>query len=260
MSQLLRYRTLFKMSFLVFLIPLSGYSQIIPAGLGEIDAGSWFALGWQQNIGQNQWSSTTYFGVGRRNEEGFKNPFQNHALLVLNQEFKNRFHDRWEYSLAGGYRNLTGINNQHPDKRNDDKQEFRIYGRLSYLYQTGKLRITPTLRQEFIKYYDPDFKDYSESIRLRSRFRVKFYYPIDTKAQHGIAVYSEQLFSISQSGISNEWGNFRYSDSRFSLYYSWSPSELPLAINVGYMCNVIGKKWDHTAHYLGVDLLLKNIF
>jgi len=256
-----RYQTLLK-SFLVFLIPLSGYSQIIPAGLGKIDAGSWFALGWQEDIGQNQWSSTTYFGVGRRNEEGSMDPFQNHALLVLNQEFKNRFHNRWEYSLAGGYRkqNLSGINNQHPDKRNDYKQEFRMYGRLSYLYRTGNLHITPTLRQELIKYYDSGFKDYSESIRLRSRFRIKFYYPLDSKAQHGIAAYSEQLFSVSQSGISNEWGNFRYSDSRFSLYYSWSPSELPFAINAGYMCNVIGKRGDHTAHYLGVDLLLKNIF
>src|SRR5690625_6586037 len=87
------------------------------------------------------------------------------------------------------------------------------------MYRTDNLHITPKLRQELIKYYDSGFKDYSESIRLRSRFRIKFYYPLDSKAQHGIAAYSEQLFSVSQSGISNEWGNFRYSDSRFSLYY-----------------------------------------
>lgn len=257
---------LYKYSFIVILLismPLLVSGQIIPPGLGKTNAGSWLSLGLNQEIGQNEkWSSTTYIGLGRKSGLEEKNPFDRHAIFVLNQEFKHRFHPKWTYSLAASYRNQDlykkGTAGIPEDPR--FKQEFRIYGRISFIEKIGKLEITPTFRQEVIKYYTPDFKDYAESLRLRSRFRIKASLPVDQDKTHKFSLYSEQLFSVSKSGISQDWESFKYSDSRFSFYYTWSPSRLPLSVNTGYMCNVLGSKFDHVAHYIGVDFMITNIF
>lgn len=250
------------LAFLWILSPLCVAGQIIPPGLGDIETGSWMALGLRQDIGNKNWSSTTYFGIAGRNGPDEINPFENHAAFVLNQEFKNRFHPKWEYSAAGSYRRQYQYEKENPQIAADPKfkQEFRIYGRFSYLYKTGKIEITPTFRQEVIKYYTPDFQDFPESLRLRSRFRIKAGLPLNPDKTHRLSLYSEQLFSVSQSGITGDWGDFRYSDSRFSIYYTWSPDAIPLSVDIGYMANVLGKKMNHTGHYLGVDLVIKNIF
>src|SRR5699024_767688 len=149
-----------------------------------------------------------------------------------------------------------------PDVHDDPrfKQEMRLYGKISYLYKVLNFDITPTLRQEVIKYYTPDFKDYSESLRIRSRFRIKVGLPLDANNIHRISLYSELVVSVCQSGVSNGWGSFNYSDSRFSVYYSWSPLQVPFSIDIGYMYNVVGKEPEYTGNYLGIDFVLKNIF
>lgn len=249
--------------FLLFL-PVFASGQIIPPGLGDVDAGSWMALGLKQNMGKENsgWTSSTYIGAGRKSTPDRKNPFEKHAILVLNQEFYHRFHSRWEYSIAASYRRQDLYKEDAPATHDDPrfKQEMRLYGRMSYLLNISALEITPTFRQEVMKYYTPDFSDFSESMRIRSRFRIKLSFPFDTAKVHRLSLYSEQLFSMSQSGISGDWGPFQYSDSRFAAYYTFSPRQAPFSVNIGYMCNVAERRSDNTGHYVGVDLILKNIF
>lgn len=248
---------------------LSGPSsaQIIPPALGEISSGSWLAFGVNQDldtIKSGGWQSSTYIGIGKLNPAERNNPFKQQGIFVLNQEFHNRFHTNWEYSLALSYRKQEVYSKNEPFIHADPrfKNEFRVYGRFSRLFKTDFVEITPTFRQEIINYFTPDFKDYRESLRLRSRFRLKFAFPLDQQKSHRLIFYSEQLFSISQekSKSKRKWTSFDYKDSRFSLYYSLSPQHIPFTFNLGYMHNLIGKHSTHSAHYIALDMIWKNPF
>ncbi len=246
------------------ILSLQGLAQVIPPGLGKTNAASWFAFGIQQDLDDiNKWSSTTYVGIARVSDPDNYNLLQKHSIFILNQEFKNKFAKNWEYSLALSYRNQRNYADSAPYDLDDPstKQEFRLYGRLSRIFKTSFLEITPTFRQEVQKYFTSDFGAYPENMRLRSRFRVKFKAPLTKDKKHSISLYSEQLFSTSLSSEGDkDWSRFEYKDSRFSLYYTLSPEHINWDFNVGYMNNLIGKSNASSTHYLGVDVIWKNPF
>lgn len=247
------------------LISFSAMTQVIPPGLGDTKMAGWMAFGIQQDldtVSGKGWSSTSYFGFGRMSDPDNYNLLQKPAIFILNQEFKNKFSEKWEYSLAFSYRNQKNYSDTEPYERTDpaSKQEFRLYGRLSRIFKTSFVEITPTFRQELQKYFTGDFGSYPESFRLRSRFRVKFKVPLSMDEVHKLSLYSEQLFSTSLKTEPNRWTPFEYKDSRFSLYYTLSPKEIPWDFNMGYMNNLIGKKAPFSAHYVGLDLIWKNPF
>src|SRR5690606_40055434 len=95
-----------------------------------------------------------------------------------------------------------------------------LYGRFSYIFKTGRLKFTPTIRQEFRKFYAPDFTNTDENFQLRSRFRLQLAINLDVDKHHKLTFNSEQLFSISKE--TTQWSDFNYRESRFSLYYSYS--------------------------------------
>lgn len=240
-------------------------SQIIPPGLGKTNAASWLAFGIQQDLDTIKgkgWESTTYIGLGRMSSPDNDNPIEKPAIFIFNQEFKNRFQKNWEYSLAFSYRRQDEYASVAPYEHESPsiKQEFRFYGRFSYIAKTGILEITPTFRQEVQKYFNPDFSPYSESLKLRSRFRLKLSFQITPDKTHRIILYSEQLFSTSLMKDPEYWTKFGYKDSRFAAYYSFSPKKIPWTFNLGYMNNLMGNKKPASAHYIGLDLILKNPF
>lgn len=251
----------------IFLIlsSFAGRAQVIPPGLGNTKMAGWLAFGIQQDLDTTAgkgWSSTSYFGFGRMSNPESYNFLQKPAIFILNQEFKNKFSENWEYSLALSYRNQKNYSDTAPYKRADpaSKQEFRVYGRLSRIFKTSFVEITPTFRQEFQKYFTGDFGPYPESFRLRSRFRLKFKFPVSRDGVHKISLYSEQLFSTSLRTDPDRWTAFEYKDSRFSLYYTLSPQEIPWDFNLGYMNNLIGEKASSSVHYIGLDIIWKNPF
>ncbi len=243
----------------------ASYAQIIPPGLGATRWASWFALGIQQNLNNTNgkgWESTTYIGLARMSHPNDNNLVAKPGVFILNQEFKNKFDKNWEYSLAASYRRQNEYSDDPPYEQEDPsfKQEFRIYARLSYIFKTHFLEISPTLRQEVQKYYTPDFKPPAENLRLRSRFRLKFSVPLTANKVHRVLLFSEQLASASFRTDPKRWTPFGYKDSRFSLYYSLSPKNHPWVVNIGYMNNLMGKHKPTAAHYLGLDLIWKNPF
>lgn len=251
--------------FCLFIVSYKSEAQIIPPGLGETNMASWLAFGVQQDLdtlkGQG-WSSTSYLGFGRVSDPDNYNLIQKPSIFIINQEFKNKFTENWEYSLALSYRTQKNYSKAAPYGRDDPatKQEFRVYGRLSYVFKTSFVEITPTLRQEVQNYFTGNFGTYPEKLRLRSRFRVKFKFPLSEDGMHKMSFYSEQLFSSSLRSDPERWTRFEYKDSRFSLYYTLSPTSIPWDFNLGYMNNLIGKKDVTTAHYIGMDLIWKNPF
>lgn len=251
--------------FSLVLISTSGklLSQIIPPALGETQTNSWFAIGLKQDLdkSENGWQSVTYAGLGTRSGSTHQ-PFDQLGIGVINQEFYHQFKENWQYSLALSYRKqyLFSKNDITDPSIPKYKQEFRVYGRLSYTFHLQPFDITPTLRQEFMKYFTPKFDDYTESMRLRTRFRLKFSWPIQPKHRQKIILYSEQLFATSKSDSDKKWDRFQYTDSRFSLYYSIHPEKTPLTFNLGYMHNLIGTKETFSGHYFALDIIWNNPF
>ncbi len=238
-------------------------AQIIPPGLGKTNTSSWLALGITQDLDTldvGGWKSTTYMGLGTLSHAHQSNPFKDLGIVVLNQEFYHNFAKNWQYSLALSYRQQNLFASEFPFEKATPryKQEFRWYGRFSHFFRLHRLTITPTFRQEVIKYFTPDFDDYKESWRLRSRFRLKFALALNPEKSQQLLLYSEQLFSLSQHGKTKKWNRFEYADSRFALYYSLRPQKYPIIYNIGYMHNLIGTENTFSGHYLALDIIWKN--
>lgn len=257
-------KNIFLLLCLLFFTGFLARSQVIPPGLGSTKMASWLAVGIQQDLdtAARGWSSSTYVGVARMSSPDTYHLLEKQGVFVLNQEFKHDFHEDWEYSLAFSYRRQNEYDDHPPFEKEDPglKQEFRLYGRFSRIFKVSSVEITPTFRQEYQKYFTPDFEVHDEKTRLRSRFRIKVAFPLTADKKHKLSFYSEQLFSTSLQKESREWTPFAYKDSRFSLYYSLSPETIPWTINLGYMNNLVGRKNVSSGHYLGLDFIWKNPF
>lgn len=241
------------------------FGQISSPGLGKANTANWFALGVRQEldtIADKGWQSMTYFGFGQKSNPDNYNPFYKPAIFVVNQEFYHQFHKTWQYSFAVSYRRQDEYFDIPPYEHETTriKQEFRTYGRFSYIFKTSRIKLIPTFRQEFRKFYSPDFNNTDEDFQFRSRFRLQLTVNLYKNKTHRLIVSSEQLFSISKQTTPNNWTDYNYRESRFSLYYSLSPKTLPLIFNIGYMNNLVGNKIVFDVHYLAFDIIIENPF
>jgi hypothetical protein len=233
--------------------------------LGKARTASWLAFGIRQELDTIKgrgWQSMTYVGIGRESTPNTINPIDKPAIIVLNQEFYHQFHNNWQYSFALSYRNQDEYIDSIPFSHDTpgSKQEFRTYARLSYLFKNSRLKFTPTLRQEFRKYYSPNFHSVSENFQLRTRFRLQLKINLDLEQVHRLVLSSEQLFSVSQYNSTNKWGGYDYRESIFCIYYSYSPKNSPFIFNLGYMNNLVGKKAVYDVHYVAFDIIVENPF
>ncbi|MCB9188140.1 MAG: DUF2490 domain-containing protein [Flavobacteriales bacterium] len=248
-----------------FLIQNYIYGQISSPGLGKTNTADWIAFGVRQELDTIEgkgWQSMTYAGLGRKSNPDNYNLFYKPAIFIVNQEFYHQFHNDWQYSLALSYRRQDEYFDTPPYEHETPriKQEFRIYGRFSYIFKTPRIKFIPTFRQEFRKFCSPDFKNITENFQLRSRLRLQLTVYLDKNKTHRLIASSEQLFSVSKETTSNTWTNFNYRESRFSFYYSISPQALPLIFSLGYMNNLVGNKTTFDAHYLAFDIIVENPF
>lgn len=248
---------------LILLVNNDCFAQVTPPGLGKTNTVAWAAIGLRQDMDTaKKWQSMSYVGVGRKSNPNNYDPLYKPAIVIFNQEFYRQLSARWQYSLAVSYRRQDEYDDNYPYEYEDPKikQEFRIYGRFSHIFKTSRIKLTPTFRQEFRKFFAPDFNNVSEDFQLRSRFRLQLTVTLDAKKRHKIIAASEQLFAISKNTSPDAWTDFKYKESRFALYYSLSPQARPYIINIGYMNNVLPYNPTHYAHYIGVDVTFVNPF
>lgn len=241
------------------------FSQISPPGEGKAHDADWFAFGIRQELDTIEgkgWQSMSYIGLGRKSNPDNYNPFFKPAILVINQEFYNSFHNDWQYSLGLSYRKQDEYVDKPPFEHKNPKlkQEFRLYGRFSYIFNTSHIKLVPTFRQEFRKFYTPNFQNTKDNFQFRSRFRLQLTANLDNKKRHRLIASSEQLFSINKENTSNVYTKFTYRESRFALYYSYSPETLPFIFSIGYMNNLVGLKKHYDVHYLAFDIIIENPF
>jgi hypothetical protein len=251
---------------LIFLFCLTinqAWAQLSPPGLGVAHTVDWLAFGVRQDLDSlHRWQSMSYVGLGRKSNPDNYNLLYKPAILVLNQEFYYRFRRHWQQSFALSYRHQDVYAQQAPFEHTNPpfEQEFRAYSRLSYLLETPRLKFVPTLRQEFRKFYTPAFTEEEELLQLRTRFRLQVTVALDAANVHRLIGSSEQLFSTSKLAYPGQWTRFAYQESRFTLYYSLSPTSLPFTFDLGYMADRLGTTLPLYVHYVAVDVIWKNPF
>lgn len=239
-------------------------AQISSPGLGKANTAVWTAMGLRQALdsaGRRQ--SVSYLGMGRASKPSNYNPVQRTVLLVLNQEFYNQFHRHWQYSLALSYRRQNQYSAAPPYEQENPKykQEFRVYGRYSYILKNSERKLVLTLRQELRKFVNTDFKNAEEDLQFRTRLRAQFTTNIGHGKTHKIILSTESLFAANRENRElKKWSNFAYGESRFCLYYSFSPMRSPFVFDVGYMNDLIGTKTLTMVHCLAIDVILENPF
>ncbi|MEQ5789809.1 DUF2490 domain-containing protein [Muricauda sp. NFXS6] len=230
-------------------------AQISPPGLGDINTAGWFAIGLKQELSEKEGvTSTTYLGLGSSSNPNNFNPFERNVIYVVNQEIKHRFSTQWQYSGALSYRWQNNYIDERPYVLNDPnaRQEFRVYGRFSYLNNAFSLTYRPELRY----FFDPDFSPAKETVQFRSRIRTKIAINLNSSKSQKLTTTMEAFFSV---GRTNNWGVLNYKEARFCIYYSISPINRT-TFNIGYMNNILGKSFSKTAHYFGLDIIVHNLF
>ncbi len=235
-------------------------AQLSPPGMGGTNTALWSAVGVKQGLNEKN-TSMTYVGFGRISGANEGDPLGMPSIFVVNQEFYHKFSPDWKYSFAVSYRRQHEYDESYEDKEKDAiNQEFRVYGRLQYTADFGDTKLTTTLRQEVRKFYTDNFAQLPNDFQLRTRLKAQYAVPLDIAGMSNLMGSAEALFAVSNDS-SEGWGSMVYKETRFCLYYNFSPQSLPVAFDVGYMNDLIGHG-SHTvdASYLAFDVIVKDPF
>jgi len=235
-------------------------AQLSPPGLGKTKTAFWSAVGVKRkldSVGKKE--TMTYFGLGRKSDPDNSRLLENQAILVLNHEVYRNFAPNQQYSYALSYRRQDNYETKAPYRFEGIEQEFRVYGRYAYTLHLGdRLKWKNTARQEFRKFYTADFSKADENFQFRTRLKTQLTYILPTKTKQALALSAEGLFAVSRyNGSDKNWSKFAYKEARLGLYYLFQIPKTPLAMDIGYVNNLI--KGYRTAksgvHYLAVDLI-----
>lgn len=245
------------------LVAIAAKAQITPPGLGRAQSASWLALGIRQELDTaKSWQSMTYLGLGTKSHPDRKDPFEREGIFIANQEFYHQLNRFGQYSFAISYRRQPEFSNQAPFALEDPPlhHEFRTYFRLIRFFYVSRNRIGLTIRQDVRRFYGPGLSPFPEDWQLRTRFRVQSTFQLDGKNRRRLILGAEALFPTSHDRESREWSRWQYRESRFSAFFSLSPPNSPIILNLGYMLNLVGRESPFGVHFLAFDVILENPF
>lgn len=250
--------------FLVLVIITSFlHAQVSPPGLGDTNAASWLALGLRQDLNEDKtFESMTYVGYGAISDDDNYSLTSKPSIIVINQEFLNDLNKNLKLSYALSYRNQKEyeINELTNTEFSKTQKEFRVYSKLAYINQLGRVKLTQTVRQEVRRFVDSDWKNTSNPLQLRTRLKTQVAVSLDIKEQHTLTFGAESLFSTSKNNYTKKWDSFKYNEARFTMFYTFRPKNTPVAISIGYMNNLIKKNTTHSVHYASLDFVFEDPF
>lgn len=253
-------------SFLTLLLIFSfssSFAQLTPPGLGaNSKINGWFAVGLNQKLDSaGKFTSMSYFGIDGQSAMNRYNVFDRLGIFVLNEEVKYRMKNNWSTSLALSYRqqNVFEDNSAFPELSNF-KREFRVYGRFGKSWNSS-WKPSVTLRQEWRKFYTPEFENWKISSAFRTR--LKFQSEINlVESKRLKAIFGlEFLFTTEYLESQKEWEHFSYSESRLSAFLSYTSKSKLVTYNLGMMDDIL--ETNHHIReipYLSFALVFNNIF
>lgn len=239
------------------------YSQITPPGLGNGRIASWLAIGVRQELDTSKaWQSMTYVGIGSKSHPERTNFTERPSIFIANQEFYHQVGKKGQYSLALSYRKQAEYSNSTPYERENPPihHELRSYFRFVRFFHLPRNRIGFTIRQDFRRFFGPDLGAFPEDWQLRTRLRVQSTFQLDGHNHKRVILGAEALFPSSRDRQKAEWSRLQYRESRFSAFYSLSPSRSPFIFNFGYMLNLVGIESPFAVHFLAFDFIMENPF
>ncbi|MNJ86303.1 hypothetical protein D3C87_37950 [compost metagenome] len=249
---------------LVLFFSSFSFGQLTPPGLGSNSKlNSWFALGLDQQLDSaGRFSSMTYFGIAGQSTVDNVNIFDRLGILVFNQEMKFKFRPIWNVSLAASYRHQNEFQKTYPYLAAEDrfKQEFRIYSRIT---KNWKKKWIPSIafRQEYRRFYDPEFREWEVSSAFRSRLKFQSEFALISSEKLTAIVGTEFLFSTEFQEDTQSWQHFQYGETRLSAIFSYHTNNNRISYNLGYMNDLLhvpaGNK---SVHYISASIVFKNIF
>lgn len=240
------------------------FGQLTPPGLGSNSKMNlWFAIGLDQKLDSaGKFSSMTYFGLAGQSTVESTNAFEHLGIFVINEEVKFRFKSNWNVSLAASYRHQNEFEKTFPYLAAEDrfKQEFRVYLRIT---KSWKEKAIPSIafRQEYRKFYDPEFRDWKISSGFRSRLKFQSEFKLIPSKRLTAIIGCEFLFSTEFQEVKQEWKHFEYGETRLSAVISYHSKNHKISYNIGYMNDLLhvpaGEK---SVHYISTSIIFKNIF
>ncbi|WP_159800945.1 DUF2490 domain-containing protein [Flavobacterium sp. MK4S-17] len=256
----MKYKFLF-FSIAAFCFTTSSFAQITPPGMGHTQTASWLAFGVKQKLDDKN-SLNAYIGAGRISTPGSLNPFKKHSALVINAEIGHKFSKGWKYGYSLSYRQQNKYDDRelYPASHPSFIREARLYGKLSHTLEGTVFKYAFTLRQEARAFFTPDFHAAGEDAQLRTRIKAAATIPLRDDNSDKLTGTAESLFTLGHEQQAG-WDNYKYSESRFSLYYSHNLKNLPVIIDAGYI-NILKGHGNDTSDssYIAMDIIVKDIF
>lgn len=253
----------FKITLITLLTSAAVFGQLTPPGLGSnSNMNLWFALGLDQQLDSaGKFSSMTYVGVAGQSNVDNNNVFERFGILVLNEEVKFKFKPTWSVSLAASYRHQNEYEKVSPYLAAEDKfkQEFRVYSRIT---KSWKKKWIPSIafRQEYRKFYNPEFRDWKISSAFRSRLKFQSEIALTPNRRLSVIAGCEFLFSTEFQEKTQQWKHFEYGETRLSAVLTYKSQNGKWMYGIGYMDDLLhvdaGEK---SVNYITVSLILNNI-
>lgn len=241
----------------LFLLFLTGMvrAQITPPSMTHNGSATWTALGASQQLKKEQNTVMVYSGLGSGISREHEKPKGYFSMWVLNAELKHKFSGSWYASGALSYRRHKL---SEPPADEVVQQEVRLYASAGRKWKVSNWSFSLNLRPELRTFYNRSFQPEEDFLSLRYRLRLRVGWNPAASKQHLISVSAEGL---SSSEMKNEdpLKQTTYDDTRFCLYYSYSPNAIPLVFELGYMADV-RVHHDGISSYLGLDVIWKNPF
>jgi hypothetical protein len=254
----------FIVSLIGLLTTFSLFGQISSPGIGKTNIASWYAFGLRQDLDSSgHKESMTYVGFGRSSSPDNFQLFSKPTIFVINEEFHHRIHKNWLYSVGLSYRRQNQYEKEDPYLARTPaiKQEFRLYGRFAYLLEYRRIKFTTTLREDVRTFFTPNFDALNDNLQLRTRIRTQLKINLNKRKTHRLSFSAEAFFATQHTiDAQQNWSPFSYTETRFNLYYSYSPKKIPFVFDFGYMNYLSGKNKPSSTHYFGVDIVWNNPF
>lgn len=249
---------------LIILFSMNDFAQISPPGIGKTNLISWFAFGIKQALDSNQTRfSNTNIGFGRSSKPDDYRIFSRPTIFVVEEEFQHLFAQHWKYAVALSYRRKNVYNDDAPFEASTPrfKNDFRIAAKGEYHFGFKKSNISTGLKQELTTSFTPRFSlALPTNLELRTRLYTKYQFEISSNKEHRLKLGAELYFRSRHYLQERKWGNLEYSETMFSLYYSFHPKNAPLTFDLGYVCDLIDMDHIFMAQHLALDVIWKNPF
>ncbi|AEA42246.1 DUF2490 domain-containing protein [Fluviicola taffensis] len=240
------------------------FAQLTPPGLGSNSKmNGWFAIGLDQKLDSvGKFSSITYFGLAGESTVDNTNVFEHLGIFVINEEVKFKFKPTWSVSLAASYRHQNEFNKIPPYLATEDrfKHEFRIYSRIT---KTWKKKWIPSIafRQEYRKFYNPQFRAWKVSSAFRSRLKFQSEFDLIPSKRLTALIGCEFLFSTEFQEDTQSWRHFEYGETRFSALVSYHSKNKKITYSLGYMNDLLHvSAGEKSVHYISTSIIFKNLF